>query len=166
MRRPDLELVVCKLRLLQFGLIDAAHYLDDISPDTPGIQVDDEPLSDGEETSLAEKVTRMRQVYTQRALKTHKSSTAEMRKGKHEGASEARREVLKNFLKDITKGRICASCKAISPSYRKDRFVKIFEKPLNAKDEAKMAQGSFRIKDALALRQKAKNCATNVVREL
>lgn len=156
MRRPDLDLVVCKLRLLQFGLIDAAHYLDDISPDTPGIQVDDEPLSDGEETSLAEKVTRMRQVYTQRALKAHKSSTAEIRKGKHEGASEARREVLKNFLKDITKGRICASCKAISPSYRKDRFVKIFEKPLSAKDEAKMAQGSFRIKDALALRQKAK----------
>ena len=155
MRRADLDLVACKLRLLQFGLIDAANYLDDISPDTTNIQVEDEVLSDGEETSTIDKVVRMRQAYTEKALKSHKLSTAEIRKGKHEGASEARREVLKNFLRDMTKGRSCASCSAISPSYRKDRFVKIFEKPLSAKDQAKMAQRNLRAKDALALRLKA-----------
>lgn len=155
MRRADLELVVCKLRLLQFGLIDAANYLDDISPDTTNIQVDDEVLSDGEEFSALDKVIRMRQVYTEGALKNHKLSTAEIRKGKHEGASEARREVLKEFLKDVTKGRVCATCNGISPSYRKDRFVKIFEKPLSTKDQAKMAQRNLRVKDALALQRKA-----------
>ncbi|RYP12112.1 hypothetical protein DL765_007481 [Monosporascus sp. GIB2] len=156
MRRADLELVACKLRLLQFGLIDAANYLDDISPDTTNIEVEDEVLSDGEEASAFDKVIRMRKAYTERVLRNHKISTAEIRKGKHEGASEARREVLKDFLRDMTKGRNCASCNGISPSYRKDRFVKIFEKSLSSKDQAKMAQRNLRLKDALAIQRKAK----------
>ncbi|KAL7624443.1 hypothetical protein AAE478_006008 [Parahypoxylon ruwenzoriense] len=156
MRRADLSLVACKLRLLQFGLIDAANYLDDITPETTHIQVDDEELSEGEETSLIDKVIRMREVYTQTTLKKHRLGTADIRKGKHEGASEARREVLKNFFRDMTKGRACGTCNAISPSFRKDRFVKIFEKPLSSKDQAKMAQGKFQLKDALAIKRKLK----------
>ncbi|KAI1104433.1 beta and beta-prime subunits of DNA dependent RNA-polymerase [Jackrogersella minutella] len=156
MRRADIDLVACKLRLLQFGLIDAATYLDDITPETTDIPVDDENLSEDEESSGLDKMARMREAYTQATLKKHKLGTADIRKGKHEGASEARREVLKNFLRDITKGRGCATCQAISPGFRKDRFVKIFEKPLSGKDQAKMAQRSMEHRDALAIRRKAK----------
>ncbi|KAI1381427.1 beta and beta-prime subunits of DNA dependent RNA-polymerase [Hypoxylon crocopeplum] len=156
MRRADLGLVACKLRLLQFGLIDAANYLDEITAETTGIPVEDENLSEGEESSALDKIIRMRESFTQKSLRQHRVGTADIRKGKHEGASEARREVLKNFLRDMTKGRTCATCQAISPSFRKDRFVKIFEKPLNAKDQAKMAQRNMAHKDALAINRKSK----------
>ncbi|OTA95759.1 hypothetical protein M434DRAFT_393403 [Hypoxylon sp. CO27-5] len=156
MRRADISLVACKLRLLQFGLIDAANYLDDITAETTDIQVDDENLSEGEETSTLDKVVRLREAYTQRTLKRHRLGTADIRKGKHEGASETRREVLKNFFRDMTKGRACATCQAISPNFRKDRFVKIFEKPLSAKDQAKMAQRNMEHRDALALKRKVR----------
>ncbi|OTB01559.1 hypothetical protein M426DRAFT_14309 [Hypoxylon sp. CI-4A] len=156
MRRADINLVACKLRLLQFGLIDAANYLDDITADTTNIEVEDENISDDEESTSLDKVVRMREAYTQKMLKSHRIGTAEIRKGKHEGSSDARREVLKNFLRDMTKGRACATCQAISPSFRKDRFVKIFEKPLSAKDQAKMAQRSFQLRDALTIRRRTK----------
>ncbi|KAH9898602.1 beta and beta-prime subunits of DNA dependent RNA-polymerase [Xylariomycetidae sp. FL2044] len=160
LRRADIKLVACKLRLLQFGLIDAANYLDDITEETTTIPVGDEDGSDEEEDSAIEKVIRMREVYTLRALKGHRIGTAEIRKGKHEGASEARREVLKTFLRDMTKGRDCSTCNAISPSFRKDRFVKIFEKPLSVKDQAKMAQRNMQARDALTITRESKVSAT------
>ncbi|KAI1388405.1 beta and beta-prime subunits of DNA dependent RNA-polymerase [Hypoxylon trugodes] len=155
MRRHDISLVSCKLRLLQFGLIDAANHLDDITAETTDIPVEDENESDGEEITGFDKVVRMREAYTRTALKEHRLGTADIRKGKHEGASEARREVLKNFFKDMTKGRTCATCDGISPNFRKDRFVKIFEKPLSGKDQAKMAQRNLQHKDALTIRRKS-----------
>ncbi|KAI2473314.1 beta and beta-prime subunits of DNA dependent RNA-polymerase [Annulohypoxylon bovei var. microspora] len=156
MRRADIDLVSCKLRLLQFGLIDAANHIDDITVDTTDIQVEEEELSEDEESSGFDKVVRMREAYTRTVLKKHRLGTADIRKGKHEGASEARREVLKNFLREITKGRACATCQAISPSFRKDKFVKIFEKPLSGKDQAKMAQRNMEHRDALAIKRKSK----------
>ncbi|KAI0010589.1 beta and beta-prime subunits of DNA dependent RNA-polymerase [Xylariaceae sp. FL0662B] len=156
MRRADISLVACKLRLLQFGLIDAANYLDDVTPESTDIQVDDENHSEGEESSSLDKLTRMREAYTQTTLRRHRMGAAEIRKGKHEGALQARRDVLKDFFREITKGRSCATCNAISPGFRKDRFVKIFEKPLSAKDQAKMAQRNLKFRDALPIKRKSK----------
>ncbi|KAI1636743.1 DNA-directed RNA polymerase-like protein [Biscogniauxia mediterranea] len=157
MRRADISLVACKLRLLQFGLIDAANYLDDITPDITDIQIDDENLPDADqENSTIDRVILLREAYTERELRAHRIGTADIRKGKHEGASEARREVLKSFLRDMTKGRVCATCNAVSPSFRKDRFVKIFQKPLSSKDQAKNAMRNLKLKDALAVERKAR----------
>ncbi|RWA06234.1 hypothetical protein EKO27_g8870 [Xylaria grammica] len=156
MRRPEINLVVCKLRLLQFGLIDAANHLDDITPETTDIEVDDEDMSSDEKNSVMDKVARMREVYTRQELKKCRIAAVDIKKGKHEGASEARREVLKEFMRDMVKGRNCSTCNAISPSFRKDRFVKIFEKPLSNKELAKMAQGRHKRKDAIIVRQRSK----------
>ncbi|KAI1858696.1 uncharacterized protein JN550_012528 [Neoarthrinium moseri] len=156
MRPADLGLYKCKLRLLQFGLLDEASYLDDITPQStniPGV----EAMAVDDDTDDSAHMMMMRERYTEHAIRGHRISTAEIRKGKHEGASDVRRELIKAFLKDMTKGRNCQSCKGISPNYRKDRFVKIFEKTLSSKDAAKMAQGSFKRKDALTIRLKAKS---------
>ncbi|KAI1193393.1 hypothetical protein F5X97DRAFT_314486 [Nemania serpens] len=160
MRRPDISLVVCKLRLLQFGLIDAASHLDDITPESTDIEVDDEDMSSDEKAAVVDKVVRLREAYTRRELQKSRIAAVDIRKGKHEGASEARRQVLKEFLRDIAKGRNCFTCNAVSPSFRKDRFVKIFEKPLSPKDLAKMAQGRHKREDAIIVKQKAKTDAT------
>ncbi|KAI0965958.1 hypothetical protein F4678DRAFT_450906 [Xylaria arbuscula] len=160
LRRADINLVVCKLRLLQFGLIDAASHIDDISADTTDIEVEDEDMSSDEKNSVIDKIVRMRDVFTKRELKKCRIAAVDIKKGKHEGASEARRQVLKDFMRDMTKGRACNTCNAISPSFRKDRFVKIFEKPLSNKDLAKMAQGKHKRKAAIVIRQKSKADAT------
>ncbi|KAI0424229.1 hypothetical protein F5Y09DRAFT_147534 [Xylaria sp. FL1042] len=161
MRRAHVNLVVCKLRLLQFGLIDAASRIDDISSETTGIEVvEDEDMSSYEKNSVIDKVVRMREAYTRRELKNSRIAAVDIKKGKHEGASEARRQVLKDFMKDMTKGRSCSTCDAISPPFRKDRFVKIFEKPLSNEDMVKMAQGRHKRKDAIVIRQRSKANAT------
>ncbi|KAI1420736.1 hypothetical protein F5Y12DRAFT_790958 [Xylaria sp. FL1777] len=160
MRRADINLVVCKLRLLQFGLLDAASRIDDISPETTGIEVGDEDMSSDEKNSVIDKVIRMREAYTKRELNKCRIAAVDIKKGKHEGASEARRQVLKDFMRDMIKGRSCNTCNAISPNFRKDRFVKIFEKPLSSKDLAKMAQGRHKRKDAIIIRRRSKADAT------
>ncbi|KAF2965812.1 hypothetical protein GQX73_g7762 [Xylaria multiplex] len=159
MRRPDINLVICKLRLLQFGLINAANHLDDITPETTDIEVEDADMSSDEKNSAMDKVVRMRDAYTRRELKKCRIAAVDIKKGKHEGASEARRQVLKDFMRDMTKGKGCSTCNAISPSFRKDRFVKIFEKPLSNKELAKMAQGRHKRKDAIIVRQRSKSDA-------
>lgn len=109
-------------------------------------------LSDGEaeeEGASDQGTMRMREKYVQRCLRGSKLKRGDVKKGKHEGATELRRDVIKEFLAEITKSRLCSSCGGISPSYRKDRFVKIFEKSLSDKDKAKMAQKSLKWDDAM-----------------
>ncbi|GAP92188.1 putative DNA-directed RNA polymerase I subunit RPA1 [Rosellinia necatrix] len=162
MRKVDINLVICKLRLLQFGLIDAANRLDDIGPESTDadVEVEDEDMSSDEKNSVVDKMIRIREAFTTRELRKSRIAAVDIRTGKHEGASEARRQVLKEFLRDVVKGRSCHTCNAISPSFRKDRFVKIFEKPLSNKDMAKMAQGKHKRKDAIVVRQRDKANAT------
>ncbi|KAK8086140.1 DNA-directed RNA polymerase I subunit [Apiospora phragmitis] len=151
MRKEDLALVSCKLRLLQLGLLNEAHYLDKITSDTKDIPGVPSMADESMDNASMERVIQMRVAYTEHALRRHRFATSEIRKGKHEGSAETRREIVKEFFRDMVKGRNCATCKGISPSYRKDQFVKIFEKALSKKDAAKMAQGNFRRKDALTL---------------
>ncbi|KAJ1324956.1 DNA-directed RNA polymerase I subunit RPA1 [Microdochium nivale] len=159
MRRVDLDLVACKLRLLQFGLTRAANYLDEITHETEGIDIANDPADEVDEASVADKVSRMYKAYTDSALQGHRISNEDIRTGKHEGASETRREVLKAFFRDMTQGRLCKSCNGISPSYRKDKFVKIFEKSISLKDQAKNAMRNLKLKDALVIRSNAKAAA-------
>ncbi len=60
-----------------------------------------------------------------------------------------RRELVKEFMAMIVKDKICRSCAGISPVYRKDRFVKIFERELTVKEKTKMAQAGKKKTDAL-----------------
>lgn len=95
-------------------------------------------------------VTRARDKYVDKCLRGIKVKRGDTKRGKHEGSSEMRREIIKEFLAEITKRRLCASCGGISPSYRKDRFVKVFERSLSDKEKAKMAQKNFKQADAMA----------------
>ncbi|KAK3191831.1 hypothetical protein K4F52_002257 [Lecanicillium sp. MT-2017a] len=102
-----------------------------------------------EGNSSIDNVTRAREKYVQQCLRTSKQRRGDAKRGKHEGACEMRREVIKEFLAEITKSRACSGCGGISPTYRKDRFVKVFEKALSDKDKAKMAQKNLKWSDAM-----------------
>ncbi|RMJ08130.1 hypothetical protein BHE90_016411 [Fusarium euwallaceae] len=156
-RLPQKELhkYMCKLKLLQHGLIQEAHIVGAIGENDLAIELGDfsglesEAEEEGDSNSI-DNVTRARDRYVDKCLRGIKVKRGETKRGKHEGASEMRREVIKEFLAEITKRRICASCGGISPSYRKDRFVKVFERSLSDKEKTKMAQKNFKQADAMA----------------
>ncbi|EFX06682.1 DNA-directed RNA polymerase 1 subunit [Grosmannia clavigera kw1407] len=160
-RLPHKELnqYVCKLRLLQYGLLAEATNIDAIGEDYDSLALPDVPQieieADDDSMTLSDSVSRARSTYVRQVLQNHKISAGDIRKGKHEGASEMRRDLVAQFMKDIVTSRQCSRCKGISPSYRRDRFVKVFEKPLSSKEQAKMAvSGHFKVRDALTIRRK------------
>jgi DNA-directed RNA polymerase I subunit RPA1 len=107
-----------------------------------------------EDDDGAHGIIKRRLEFVATALKEAKKSHWNWEREKNENVAETRREVIKNFLRAMTAGRHCSNCNGISPSYRKDRFVKIFEKALSSKDRAKMAQGDFRAVNAVKLLHK------------
>ncbi|TQV96133.1 DNA-directed RNA polymerase I subunit [Cordyceps javanica] len=152
----DLHKYMCKLRLLQHGLVHEAHIVGaigetDISDDleaSVSLELDGSEAED--ETSSIDNVTRKREKYVQLCLRGGRKTRRDIKKGKHEGTGQMRREVIKEFLADVTKRRECVGCNGISPTYRKDSFVKIFEKALSDKDKAKMAQRNLKFGDAMS----------------
>lgn len=153
MSRKDVNLYVCKLRLIQHGLLDAANMVDDIehifSPLPKPAARQEGTNSDDEE--IGKDTIKMRSQFLKKTLKDAKSNPWDWKREKNEGVAEARREVIKSFLKAIIAGRQCGNCSGISPGFRKDRYVKIFERALSPKDRAKMAQGNFRAVNAVKL---------------
>lgn len=147
----DLHLYICKLKLIQHGFLQEAHIVGSIGDSTLNDEVEDIEDSEAEEEhNSMDVVIRKREKYVKSCLSSHKLSRADAKKDKHEGPSAMRQEVIKEFLVDITRKRECASCHGISPTYRKERCVKIFEKPLSDKEKAKMAQRNFKRQDAMA----------------
>ncbi|UKZ79302.1 hypothetical protein TrVFT333_007052 [Trichoderma virens FT-333] len=149
----DLHKYTCQLRLLHHGLINEAHMVASIGENDLAIEIK-EALGEGDseaedENSGADGVTRQREKYVRQCLQGIKLKRGEVKRGKHEGANEMRREIIKEFLAEIIKKRVCSSCGGISPTYRKDRFVKIFEKSLSTKEKAKMAQKALKWGDAM-----------------
>ncbi|TFA97904.1 DNA-directed RNA polymerase I subunit [Trichoderma ghanense] len=149
----DLHKYTCQLRLLHHGLIHEAHMVATIGENDLAVEIR-EAIGEGdseaeEDNSGSDGVTRQREKYVRQCLQGIKMKRGEAKKGKHEGATEMRREIIKEFLAEIIKKRECSSCGGISPTYRKDRFVKVFEKALSAKEKAKMAQKALKFGDAM-----------------
>ncbi|KAH6678960.1 DNA-directed RNA polymerase I subunit RPA1 [Plectosphaerella plurivora] len=151
MRQADIHLYTCKLRLIQHGLLDAAHLIDAIGEDYCGIEVEGLGSDNEAEEEGTDNLTRKRDAFVRRKLMSNKIGLVDMRKGKHEGALEMRRILIKDFMVAISKAKKCDACGGLSPGFRKDGFVKIFEKPLSDKEMAKMAQKNLKAKDAMAM---------------
>ncbi|PFH55530.1 hypothetical protein XA68_18111 [Ophiocordyceps unilateralis] len=150
----DIHKYSCKLRLLQYGLVNEAHLVGCIAENDLAIdfQIDlhlGEEQADEDGVSMGS-VIQTREAFVRRCLLEFKSKRINVVKDKHEGATELRRELIKDFLRDINRTKLCAGCGGISPAYRKDRCVKIFEKGLTTKEKASMAQRNLRRNDAMA----------------
>lgn len=149
---------VCQLRLLQYGLAAEAHIVGSLGDNDWALEFEDElglPAQEAEEeNSSIDPIVRRRDEYVSRCIRGIKLNKGDTRRGKHEGAGQMRRDVIKEFLAEILKKRECSTCNGISPAYRKDRFVKVFEKALSAKEKVKMAARSLSFGDALAKTKK------------
>jgi DNA-directed RNA polymerase I subunit RPA1 len=116
----------------------------------------EEESDDSDDDNGVGATIKQRNSFVKRAIKNAKAAPWDWRKEKNESVADARREVIKDFLKTITVPKTCASCRGISPGYRKDRFVKIFEKALSSKEQAKMAQSNHKAVNAALLVDKVK----------
>ncbi|KAJ6001451.1 hypothetical protein N7522_006678 [Penicillium canescens] len=155
MGRSQVNMYTCKLRLLQYGLIDEVSVVDSMGS-TKGAKKaskSKEEDSDDEEDDDVDYM-RKRTEYVSRRIREAKAEgklDGLMAGGQNPIAAEARRELIKTFLKDINSFNKCANCSGISPSYRKDRYNKIFRKQLPEKAKLAMMTGGFQAPNTMVL---------------
>ncbi|MCJ1418378.1 hypothetical protein MMC32_004725 [Xylographa parallela] len=165
LRRLDVNRSVCKLRLLQYGLLEEAEQIEllqvkmksfaSTSGDADlGSNVSEDDDSDDDPDDLIER----RNEFVKTAIKKARGrgQMVTFEGDKVEAAAEERRAVIREFMASITKPKECNNCKGISPGYRKDGFNKIFRKPLGDKDRAKMVLIGMKTANPLISALKAK----------
>ncbi|KAG9698358.1 beta and beta-prime subunits of DNA dependent RNA-polymerase, partial [Aureobasidium melanogenum] len=157
MSRAEVNRFVCKLTLVKYGLLKECYDVDEITLSTSDSKAkpskDD---SDDEQDEDTKGIIARRNAFVKNALKQAGFSKKrnDWADTKIEAVANERRAIVKEFLYSITKSKKCSNCNGISPTYRKDRFVKIFRKPLSEKDRIAMVQAGFKAQDPLLLMKK------------
>ncbi|KAI9784669.1 MAG: hypothetical protein M1816_000785 [Peltula sp. TS41687] len=161
MARVETHRFVCKLRLIQGGLILESDELENIGPRSRSlakkvmrqtVQNTVTSSDDSDEEMDPEDLMEVRNTFVREALRRNGKPIkgAAWNREVTEAVVRKRRAVIKEFMGLITKGKRCADCGGISPGYRKETCVKIFQKSLSAKDHAAMQEKEFKITKALA----------------
>ncbi|KAF2157901.1 beta and beta-prime subunits of DNA dependent RNA-polymerase [Myriangium duriaei CBS 260.36] len=160
--RSEVNRYVCKLRLIKHGLIKESYDVDEIKAGkgkdallTNGAE--SASGSDSEDADVSAVIDK-RNAFTRRALKSA-TKPSEWTSQKLETVVDERRETIREFLGTIANIRKCTSCGGISPKYRKDRFTKIFKKPLTERDRVTMVQAGLKEQDPLVLLKKQRAAA-------
>lgn len=140
--RNVINLTICRLRLLQYGLLDELEKLDRMhlrnkrrtiqiinGDGSPGAQSDS-----GEEEDVDDWMER-RTKFVSRAIKKAKKRERSERFSslKNPAAVAERKATIGNFLREIATAGKCAHCHAFTPTYRKDKSTKIFKMVLSQK---------------------------------
>ncbi|KAF2791962.1 DNA-directed RNA polymerase I subunit RPA1 [Melanomma pulvis-pyrius CBS 109.77] len=149
--RVQINEYVSKLRLIRCGLVQESNEMHE-HIDLGGAKgrkktAGDESASDEE----GDDIISQRNDYVKKAMRRagiSKGSVYTM-KEKNEAVSDARREVIKEFLQQISKSKKCRNCGGINPTFRKDKSVKIFRKNLSGKEKSLMLQAEKRIQNPL-----------------
>ncbi|KAK5683681.1 hypothetical protein LTS12_029174, partial [Elasticomyces elasticus] len=153
MSRVQTNAYVCKLRLLQYGLVDECGAIDESGSKKGG---KNKSAKDGEDSSDEEDdeedVIEKRNTYVKKCIREAHASgrlKAMMAGAKNPIAAEQRRTVIKDFFKDLVSFKKCANCSG-------DRFSKIFRKALPEKSRLAMVQAGLQAPNSLILLQQAK----------
>ncbi|KAK4692470.1 DNA-directed RNA polymerase I subunit RPA1, partial [Lecanoromycetidae sp. Uapishka_2] len=172
LRLPPIEVnrFICKLRLIEHGLVWEVEELENIhlsSKQRGEHAMDVGGESEESEEEDAETLKHRRNDFVKRAIKEKggRKIRDAIALEKVESVSEVRRGIIREFLATITKIKTCGSCKGVSPGFRKDRYSKIFRKPLNKKDKAKMIQGGFKAVNPLVRAANERQAAQKQKRE-
>lgn len=119
---------------------------------TNGAEQDAESGSDSD-SAKGSVLIEKRNAFTRRAIRSATKQN-EWSAQKLEAVVDERREVIREFMADISKVRKCTSCGGISPKYRKDKYTKIFKKSLTERDRLAMVQAGMKEQDPLVLLRK------------
>ncbi|KAL1888469.1 hypothetical protein Cpir12675_006164 [Ceratocystis pirilliformis] len=155
MSTRSLHKYLCKFQLLQYGLMEAAHHIDTLDEDLSYLPDDlrhPDSASEAEEdgaSSTQDMVIRKRNRFVASAIKGRRMLVSEAMDNKHEGATSFRRILVKEFLVEANRVGKCATCQGVSPRYRKDGAVKIFEKSLSTKEINSLKSRRLKATDAM-----------------
>lgn len=173
--RAEVDRFTCKLRLIEHGLVQEVEELDNVqlrstASKLRGIEsydIDADKDSQDSEEEDVETLKQRRKDFVTRAIMEKGGSKGKLAAAseKIEAVTEVRRALIKEFLAAITKPKTCGNCKGVSPGWRKDRYSKIFRKPLAKGDKAKMVQGGFKAVNPLIRAAKERKEAQKLKRE-
>ncbi|KAL5364699.1 hypothetical protein BJX96DRAFT_138163 [Aspergillus floccosus] len=161
MSRTQINAYECKLRLLQYGLVDELVELDQIrsGKDTKKSRKGGDGSGSEDEDMDDEDIIARRNAFVKKSIREAQATgklQGVLSGAKNPLAAEQRRAVIGEFFKAIVAIKKCANCSGISPGYRRDRFSKIFRKPLPEKSRLAMVQAGFQAPNSLILLQQAK----------
>lgn len=133
--RTLVNLTVCKLRLLQYGLIDELEKLEHMHQRNKrkkaqmvnGDGPEDVESDSGEDEDVDDWMER-RLKFVSRAVKKARKRDQNDKFSflKNPAAVAERKTVIANFLREAAAAKQCSHCKAFTPTYRKDAGVKVF----------------------------------------
>lgn len=167
--RAQVHRFQCKLRLVKYGLLKELKEIDDLTAQSvhgkgaaaAAVAVAEGSGSeDGSDDSESDADTKglidRRERFVRHAINTARQNRT-LSTHKTEATTNARRAIISEFMNKITQGKKCANCQGVNHSYRKDRFVKIFRKPLTEKERYAMIQSGHKAKDPMVeMRKKQK----------
>ncbi|KAK2737010.1 hypothetical protein FQN55_001342 [Onygenales sp. PD_40] len=154
MSRADLKSYTCKLKLLQYGLVEEVAVIDNMSV-RKGKDNNAGSGSEDSEDEDEEDFVRRRDNYVKRCISGRNKDQGFLSGAKNPAAAELRRSIVREFLKDISAVKKCASCSGISPQFRRDKYSKIFKKPLAQKAKIAMAEAGFHAPNPLLMIKEA-----------
>ena len=116
LHRPELHRYICKLKLIQHGLLREAEELEEnVRPKSARIKgiSDMDDQAESVESEDEDDLTEQRNKYVRDKIKAVAGSNHKigLSAEKIEAISEERRKVVKDFLVVITKNRSCGNCK-------------------------------------------------------
>ena len=180
LRKSESHRFACKLRLLQYGLIDDCYEFDNISVANSsssfnGIEDEDNededamveglPVSNGNSTNNKEKINE--QLFKELKLKRNEFVDLKIAQALSTGrttehgtftaiVNDERKKLVHDFYKKLLSRPKCDNCGMYSPKYRKDGITKIFENPLTEKQLTNNRIKGLARRDMLKKKQQAK----------
>jgi DNA-directed RNA polymerase I subunit RPA1 len=164
--RRQINLFVCKLRLLQYGLVDELRDLEEMRPSklarssqliignadraVYSTQDSGSDEGEGEEDFLIRRERFVSRCATKEAKRNRDERCAIFR---NPVAVAERKVVIKSFLLEIARAKNCHFCKGISPGFKKDSNLNIFRKAFSPKQKNQNAQNGLKITNPLIFKQ-------------
>ncbi|AMD21065.1 HEL216Cp [Eremothecium sinecaudum] len=137
LKEAEVHRYACKLKLLQYGLIDEAYKVDDIT--VSGMEAaSDEAEEEGKSTDISGAV--LQELRMRRKEYVDLQIAKAMSEGRTSSCgtftatvNDERKKVVQDFYKRLLGRPKCDNCGMFSPKFRKDGFTKIFETALTDK---------------------------------
>ena len=168
LRGVEIHRYACKLKLLQYGLIDESYKIDNIAIGDiqAAIGDDDEAIEDNElEDTSSNSVTDalIRELKGKRNEYVDLSVAKAMSEGKTSirgtftaTINDERKKLVHDFYKRLLSRPKCDNCGMYSPKFRKDGFTKIFETALTDKQLTNNRVKGFIRQDMIKKQEQAK----------
>lgn len=147
LKRSEVKLFAAKFRLAELGLVKELQDLEDLKFQDGGASKHiDQDFDESENDAETKEAEKRYERFVRQAIAAVRQA-GDLQSSKTEAAVNARKQILRDFMSSINKGKKCGNCPGINHSYRKDRSVKIFKKALTEKEHVAMVQAGLKAKD-------------------